>query len=218
VDGKSHRDTQSVGLTPLAIRDGDQKSWAGGFCGTVLGDTWFCHHGHHNHQSTRGLIAPGARKSPLTRGLSDGDIWGPTDVYAVRLPLPGDTVPVILGRSMDRKGLYLENDAFLGMRPTDDVVAGVGHNPTADRGQDRYNPNDPPPPVAWTESYQLPNGPKGKGLRHHDGLRDGSGVRRHASDAGQRRLLVGWLGEEDSNPRDQGGSRRGLQPERLPIS
>lgn len=164
--------------------DGDQKSWAGGFGGTVLGDTWFYHHGNHNHQSTRGLIAPRARKSPLTRGLNDGDIWGPTDVYAVRLPLPGDSMPVILGQSMNRTGPYLENDAFLGMRLTDDVAAGIGHNPTADRGQDRYNPNDPPPPVAWTKSYQLPNGSKGKVFATT------MGSSTDLASAGTRRMLV----------------------------
>jgi hypothetical protein len=180
--------------------DGDQKAWTGGFGGTVLGDTWFYHHGYHNHQSTRGLIPPGVRGSPLTRGLSDGDIWGPTDVYAVRLPLPGDSMPVVLGQTMDRKGPYLENDAFLGMRPTDDVVAGIGHNPTADRGQDRYNPNDPPPPVAWTKSYQLPNGPKGKVFATT------MGSSTDLASAGTRRMLVNavyWcVGLEDQIPRE----------------
>ena len=96
------------------------------------------------------------------RTEKDGDIWGPTDVYAVRLPLPGDAKPVVFGQTMNRKGPYDANDPFLGMRPTDDVVAGTGHNPTADRGQDRYNPNNPPMPVAWTKSYQVPGAKKGK--------------------------------------------------------
>jgi hypothetical protein len=164
--------------------DGDQQGWTGGFGGTVLGDTWFYHHGHHNHQSTRGLTAPEASKLPLTRGLHDGDIWGLTDVYAVRLPLPGDSKQVILGQTMDRKGPYLEDDLFLGMRPTDDLMAGIGHNPTADRGEDRYNPNDPPPPVAWTKTYQIPIGQKGKVFATTMGS---------ATDlvsAGTRRLLV----------------------------
>jgi len=164
--------------------DGGLKEWSGGFGGTVLGDTWFYHHGHHNHQSTRGLIDPSARKLPLTRGLNDGDIWGPTDVYAVRLPLPADSRPVILGQSMNRTGPYLENDAFLGMRPTDSVVAGVGHNPTADRGEDRYNPNDPPPPVAWTKTYQITNGRKGRVFATT------MGSSTDLASAGTRRMLV----------------------------
>jgi len=123
---------------------GDKEAWRGGFGGLVLGDTWFYHYGYHNHQSTRGILAPGARQLPLTRGLRDGDIWGPTDVYAVRLPLPGDSAAVILGQTMNPQGPFQSNDPFLGMRPTDDQVAGIAHNPTADRGQDRYNPNDDP--------------------------------------------------------------------------
>lgn len=163
---------------------GDKDGWRGGFGGTVLGDTWFYHHGHHNHQSTRGLIAPGGKASPVTRGLQDGDIWGPTDVYAVRLPLPGDAVPVILGQVMNRRGPYLENDPFLGMRPTDDEVAGPAVNPTADRGQDRYDPNSPPLPVAWTKSYQVTGGRPGRAFATT------MGAATDLVSAGTRRLLV----------------------------
>ena len=62
----------------------------GGFGREVLGETWVSHHGHHKFESTRGLIAPGAKDHPILRGIHDGDIWGPSDVYTVRLPLPGD--------------------------------------------------------------------------------------------------------------------------------
>ncbi len=141
---------------------GEKKEWARGFGGLILGDTWFYHYGYHNNQSTRGLIAPEARGLPITRGLSDGDIWGPTDVYAVRLPLPVDSIPIVIGQTINRKNPRDDKDIFLGMKPTDDEVASTGHNPTADRGQDRYNPNDPMMPVAWTKSYQVPGGKKGK--------------------------------------------------------
>lgn len=135
---------------------GPLKEWDRGFGGVVMGDTWFYHYGYHNHQSTRGLIA--AKEHPITRGLKDGDIWGPTDVYAVRLPLPAGSIPIVLGQTINRKEAFDANDPFLGMRPTDDVVAGVGNNPTADRGDDRYNPNDPMMPIAWTKTYQVPGG------------------------------------------------------------
>jgi hypothetical protein len=141
---------------------GEKREWARGFGGFILGDTWFYHYGHHNNQSTRGLIAAEARGLPITRGLSDGAIWGPTDVYAVRLPLPNDTIPIVMGQTINRKNPRDDKDIFLGMRPTDDEVASTGHNPTADRGQDRYNPNDPMMPVAWTKSYRVPGGKKGK--------------------------------------------------------
>ena len=186
--------------------DGDKEEWAGGFGGLVLGDTWFYHHGYHNHQSTCGLVVPAARDLPLMRGLKDGDIWGPTDVYAVRLPLPGDSMPVIWGQTMDRKGDYDEGDPYLGMRPTDDVVAGVRNNPTADRGDDRYNPNAPPMPVAWTKSYGIPGGKKGRVFATT------MGAATDLASAGTRRMLVNavyWcLGMEDQIP--AGGTNAGL--------
>lgn len=183
--------------------DGDKRGWLGGFGGTVLGDTWFYHHGHHNHQSTRGLIAPGASSLRITRGLKDGDIWGPTDVYAVRLPLPAGSIPIVLGQSMNRRGPFDQNDAFLGMRPTDTEVAGIAHNPTADRGDDRYNPNDPPLPVAWTKTYQVPDGRRGRAFVTT------MGSATDLASAGTRRMLVNavyWcVGLEKEIPR--GGTR-----------
>ncbi|MBX3436056.1 MAG: hypothetical protein KF861_01090, partial [Planctomycetaceae bacterium] len=67
---------------------GDQAGWEDGFGRLVLGEKWISHHGHHKHDSTRGILAPGAAGHPILRGISDGEIWGPTDVYGVRLPLP----------------------------------------------------------------------------------------------------------------------------------
>ena len=183
-----HYDYRYNGPTNWVHRDanylGEKTGWTKGFGGTVLGDTWFYHHGYHNHQSTRGLIAPEAAKLRLTRGLNSGDIWGPTDVYAVRLPLPTGSVPIVLGQSINRAGPYLENDPFLGMRPTDSEVAGIAHNPTADRGDDRYNPNDPPLPVAWTKPYQVPGGRPGKAFVTT------MGSATDLASAGTRRLLV----------------------------
>ena len=43
---------------------------------------------------------------PILRGIKDGDIWGPTDVYGVKLPLPGDSKPLVLGQVLE------------GMKPT----------------------------------------------------------------------------------------------------
>lgn len=103
------------------------KEWAGGFGQQVLGETWVNHHGKHGVQSTRGVIAKGMHGHPITRGLKDGDIWGPTDVYTVRLPLPGDSQPVILGQVLE------------GMKPTDQPVTG--------------KQNDPLMPIAWIKTY-----------------------------------------------------------------
>jgi Trehalose utilisation len=112
------------------------KDWDGGFGRQVLGETWINHHGHHGVESTRGIAAPGAASHPILRGIHDGDIWGPTDVYAVRLPLPGDSAPIVLGQVLE------------GMKSTDKPVVGPK--------------NDPMMPVAWTKSY---TGRSGKAAR-----------------------------------------------------
>lgn len=106
----------------------------GGFGRQVLGETWVNHHGHHGHESTRGVIASGMEQSPLVRGCED--IWGPTDVYTVKLPLSGDCKPVIMGQVLE------------GMKPSDKPVVG--------------KKNDPMMPVAWTKSYSGANGQTGR--------------------------------------------------------
>lgn len=131
--------------------------WEGGFGRLVLGERWHTHHGHHKHQSTRGILAEGAGDHPIANGIESGDIWGPTDVYGVRLPLPGDSQPIILGQSIDREGEFDDQDAFYGLRATDQKIA--NNNPAA---KEPYNPNDPMMPIAWTKSYQLPGGQTGK--------------------------------------------------------
>lgn len=134
--------------------EGDKTEWTGGFGRLVLGEKWINHHGHHKHQSTKGIIADGAESTAITNGISDGDVWGASDVYGVRLPLPGDSQPIILGQVMDRSGEYDENDVLFGMKPTDDKVA------TTDK--DGKKLDDVLMPVAWTKSYQIPEGQKGK--------------------------------------------------------
>ncbi len=81
----------------------DTKEWDGGFGRQILGETWISHHGEHGKQSTRGIIAPEANAHPILRGIKDGDIWGPTDVYGVRLPLPGDRMPIAWVKSYQGK-------------------------------------------------------------------------------------------------------------------
>jgi hypothetical protein len=112
------------------------KEWDGGFGRQVLGETWINHHGQHGKQSTRGIIARGQENHPVVRGIEDDDIWGPTDVYRVRLPLPGDSKPLVMGQVLE------------GMKPTDKPVAG--------------KPNEPMMPVAWVKTY---TGAQGKTAR-----------------------------------------------------
>src|SRR5262249_28506195 len=103
------------------------KEWPGGFGKQVLSERWGNHHGTHGKQSTRGIIAPGQENQPILRGIRSGDIWGPTDVYSVHLPLSKECTPLVLGEVLE------------GMKPTDKPVAGTK--------------NDPMMPVAWTKSW-----------------------------------------------------------------
>ncbi|HLW67199.1 MAG TPA: ThuA domain-containing protein [Gemmataceae bacterium] len=107
---------------------GKDSSWNGGFGREILGETWVNHHGKHGSQSTRGIIVPDMAKHPILRGIKDGDIWGPTDVYTVHIPLPGDSQPLVLGQVLE------------GMKPDDKPVEG--------------KQNDPMMPVAWTKTYK----------------------------------------------------------------
>jgi hypothetical protein len=110
-----------------------------GFGRQVLGETWISHHGHHGHESTRGLLEPGAKDHPILRGINDGDIWGPSDVYGVRLPLPGDSQPLVMGQVLE------------GMTPGSPLVTGTDSKK-----------NDPMMPVAWTKTYKIEGGPQGR--------------------------------------------------------
>ena len=133
-----------------------------GFGRFVLGEKWISHHGNHKHQSTRGVVAPGMEKHPILNGIAEGEIWGPTDVYGVRLPLPGDSQPIVLGQVINRSGEYNELDTLYGMRFTDNQVAGVEIEQDQDGKEIQMNRNDPMMPVAWTKSYQIPGGQTGK--------------------------------------------------------
>jgi type 1 glutamine amidotransferase len=114
----------------------NSKEPEGGFGRQVLGETWISHHGDHGKQSTRGLITDGASNMPLTRGIKDGDIWGPTDVYGVRLPLPGDCQVIVRGQ------------VVADMTPEGKGVEG--------------KKNEPMMPVAWIKTYK---GESGKAAR-----------------------------------------------------
>jgi type 1 glutamine amidotransferase len=133
---------------------GDKPEWTDGFGRLVLGEKWIAHHGDHKHQSTRGIIAEGAKTNPITNGLDNVDIWGSTDVYGVRLPLPGDSQVVVLGQVTDRAGEYDEADIFYGMKPSDMEIA--------DKNEEGVLLNDPMMPIAWTKTYQLPTGKPGR--------------------------------------------------------
>ena len=106
--------------------------WEGGFGRKVLGETWVAHHGEHGRQSTRGVFAPGTENNPILRGIQNGEIWGPTDTYEIRLPLPATCRAVVLG----------------------EVLSWVGPDSTAVPGK----VNDPMMPIAWTNTFTTDSG------------------------------------------------------------
>jgi type 1 glutamine amidotransferase len=110
------------------------KTWKGGFGQQILGQTWMSHHGRHGRESTRGVLAPGAENHPIVQGCDD--IWGPTDVYTVRNPLPGDSKVLFRGQ------------VLAGMKPSDKPVEGRKNNPMMS--------------MAWTRTYTAANGKKGR--------------------------------------------------------
>lgn len=114
--------------------DGPRQEWKGGFGRVVLGEKWISHHGHHKVQATRAVIAPGAGQHPIVRGVED--IFAPSDVYAVRLPL-------LEGSQVLLHGLVLE-----GMNTNDPPVAGPK--------------NSPPMPIAWIRTYSMEGGDSGR--------------------------------------------------------
>jgi hypothetical protein len=164
---------------------GELDEWTDGFGRLVMGETWISHHGSHKHESTLGLIAPGAKDHPIARGIADGDIWGSTDVYGVRLPLPGDSKPIVLGQVMQRKGEFDPEDPCYGMRPDDGPPVAGGKN-------------DPMMPIAWTKTYQVPGGKPGRTFAST------IGASTDLLSEGTRRLLINgvyWaVGLEDEIP------------------
>src|SRR5262249_14967036 len=105
----------------------NSKEWDGGFGRQVLGETWIAHHGQHAVQSTRGIFVKGQERHPLLRGIADGAISVPTDVYQVRHPLVDGVQPLVRGQ------------VSAGMKPGDAALEG--------------SKNDPMMPVAWTRIY-----------------------------------------------------------------
>ena len=110
----------------------DDKTYEQGFGRQVLGETWISHHGHHAVESTRGIFAAGQESHPILKGINSGEIWGPTDVYGVRLPMPGDSTTLVLGQVLQ------------GMKQSDPPLEGAKNMPMM--------------PVAWTKTYKSASG------------------------------------------------------------
>ena len=97
---------------PYAKYSFNNKSFEGGYGRQVLGETWVAHHGDHNRESTRGIVAAGMENQPIVGGCED--IWGPSDVYALTT-LTGDSQPLILGQVL--RGMKPEDEANPAKKP-----------------------------------------------------------------------------------------------------
>jgi len=119
--------------SPYAKYDWRSKNPQGGYGRAVFGDTWISHHGHHGHESTRGVINKEQADHPVVRGCED--VWGPTDVYGV-VHLTKDDQVLLWGQ------------VLAGMSPNDGPVEG--------------KKNDPMMPLAWVRNYQGETGKTSK--------------------------------------------------------
>ena len=175
----------------------NSRQWDGGFGRRILGETWINHHGRHGRQSTRGVIAEGARDHPIVRGCDD--IWAPTDVYRVRLPLSGDGKALVMGQVLE------------GMKPDDKPVTG--------------RQNDPMMPIAWTRTYRGAGGKAGRVFTTTMGASNdmpSEGVRRMLVNAAYwctgmedkipAKAKVDIIGPYQPLPFKFGGHKKGVKP------
>lgn len=110
----------------------NSKDWPGGFGKQVLGETWVAHHGAHGKQGTRGILAPEAESHPILKGIKNGDIFGTTDVYTVKLPLVDGAIPLVMG------------EVTATLKPDSARVEGKLNNPMM--------------PVAWVREFASKSG------------------------------------------------------------
>jgi type 1 glutamine amidotransferase len=129
--------------------DGTNSTWKNGFGEVLFGTTWIAHHGWHKHEGTRGIAAG---KHDIINGISRGDIWGSSDVYAAPRMLPDDSHVVVYGQVLSGMN---KNDKAIGPAPYEKT-------PSYGKNDANFHKNDPMMPVAWTKSYRLPDGKKGK--------------------------------------------------------
>ncbi|HEY7327465.1 MAG TPA: ThuA domain-containing protein [Gemmataceae bacterium] len=179
-----------------------RTEWRGGFGRQILGETWVNHWGNHGKQSTRGIVVKGENDNPILRGINDGDIWGPTDVYEVHLG--SDCKPLVLGQVLQ------------GMKPSAPPVEG--------------RKNDPMMPIAWTKSYQGVSGKMGRAFTTTMGASQdlqSEGLRRLLVNAAywsvgmedriSAKSTVELVGEYKPSPFGFGGYTKGVKPSDLEI-
>lgn len=143
--------------------------WKDGFGRQIMGETWIAHHGGHGWQSTSGIIPPEMKGHPIVKGIKDGDIWDPSDVYTVRLPLPEGCIPIVMGRVLS------------GMNPED------GPCEAEERDGKTFDKNNPMMPLAWVRELKSDSGNPERVQRVFSTT---MGASQAFSREGSRRLLI----------------------------
>jgi hypothetical protein len=140
----------------------ENNVWQGGFGKLILGEKWIAHHGAHGQQSTLGIVPKTSRDHPVFKGILPGSIWGATDVYAIRLPMVNDALPLLLGQVTERNGPYDKLDPFFGMRPSDSKLGAIVKRKNERGDTVSIDLNGPMMPIAWIKNYQIPKGKQGR--------------------------------------------------------
>mgnify|MGYP003685517441 FL=1 len=140
----------------------ENNVWQGGFGKLILGEKWIAHHGGHGQQSTLGVVPKTSRDHPVFKGILPGSIWGATDVYAIRLPMVNDALPLLLGQVTERNGPYDKLDPFFGMRPSDSKLGAIVKRKNERGDTVSIDLNGPMMPIAWIKNYQIPKGKQGR--------------------------------------------------------
>ena len=160
--------------------NGEKKGWAEGFGGTVLGSWFFSHHGWHGRESTRGIVEPGKDGHQILKGIKKNSVWGATDVYGVKEPIPGEDVEILL------RGQVLadmeKNSKPLGPGPYEKAPDYIKEGSN--------NKNDPMQALAWTKSYQIPRRSQRPCFLHDSRFLAGFRSRRNPQTGRERCLLV----------------------------
>jgi len=109
----------------------------------VLGESWVTHWGKHKMEATRGVIEPGAEKSPLLNGVTG--IFGDTDVYEAYPPADAT--------------ILLRGQVLKGMTP-DSPPAAYEKERASDK--QKQDVNTPMMPVAWSREVKNSSGKSNK--------------------------------------------------------
>jgi hypothetical protein len=180
------------------------KVWDGGFGRQVLGETWVNHYVPNGKGWTRGLVVKEQEKHPVLAGIKDGDIWGPSGIYGVNLPMRESVTPLVMGQAIG------------GKKATDPPLAG------------KYN--DPMMPIAWTNAYKSANGKTARSFATTMGASEdfaSEGLRRLLINAtywtlGMEaqitpKIDVDLVNEYKPTPYRSGGYVKGVRPSSLKI-